>query len=82
MNGTESWDRVLMRGFTRHASSGVAEQTRGTFAGLIEKIPYLQHLGITARENRTLGIREGRGFGAAFSWPTRSHAYAAPPPSL
>ena len=39
-----------VRGFTRHPSSGVAEQTRGTFAGLIAKIPYLQQLGITAVE--------------------------------
>jgi glycogen operon protein len=39
-----------VRGFTRHPSSGVAEQRRGTFAGLIDKIPYLQHLGITAVE--------------------------------
>jgi glycogen operon protein len=39
-----------VRGFTRHASSGVAENTRGTYAGLIEKIPYLQQLGITAVE--------------------------------
>jgi isoamylase len=39
-----------VRGFTRHPSSGVAEQSRGTFAGLIEKIPYLQQLGITAVE--------------------------------
>jgi glycogen operon protein len=39
-----------VRGFTRHPSSGVAETTRGTFAGLIEKIPYLQQLGITAVE--------------------------------
>ena len=39
-----------VRGFTRHPSSGVAEKTRGTFAGLIEKIPYLQQLGITAVE--------------------------------
>ena len=39
-----------VRGFTRHPSSGVSEQTRGTYAGLIEKIPYLQHLGITAVE--------------------------------
>ncbi len=37
-------------GFTRHPSSGVAEKTRGTYAGLIEKIPYLQQLGITAVE--------------------------------
>jgi isoamylase len=39
-----------VRGFTRHPSSGVPEQSRGTFAGLIEKIPYLQQLGITAVE--------------------------------
>jgi glycogen operon protein len=39
-----------VRGFTRHPSSGVGEQTRGTFAGLIEKIPYLRQLGITAVE--------------------------------
>ena len=37
-------------GFTRHPSSGVEESRRGTFAGLIEKIPYLQRLGITAVE--------------------------------
>jgi isoamylase len=39
-----------VRGFTQHPSSGVADQLRGTYAGLIEKIPYLQHLGITAVE--------------------------------
>ena len=39
-----------VRGFTRHPSSGVPEPTRGTFAGLIEKIPYLQRLGVTAVE--------------------------------
>jgi isoamylase len=37
-------------GFTRHPNSGVAEERRGTFAGLIEKIPYLQQLCITAVE--------------------------------
>jgi glycogen operon protein len=37
-----------VRGFTRHPNSGVWEKTRGTFRGLIEKIPYLQRLGITA----------------------------------
>ncbi|HSR31879.1 MAG TPA: alpha-amylase family glycosyl hydrolase, partial [Anaerolineae bacterium] len=37
-------------GFTRHPSSGVAPERRGTYAGLIEKIPYLQDLGITAVE--------------------------------
>ena len=39
-----------VRGFTRHASSGVDPGRRGTYAGLIEKIPYLQDLGITAVE--------------------------------
>jgi glycogen operon protein len=39
-----------VRGFTRHASSGVGQAMRGTFAGLIEKIPYLVELGITAVE--------------------------------
>jgi glycogen operon protein len=39
-----------VRGFTRHASSGVSEKLRGTYAGLIAKIPYLQDLGITAVE--------------------------------
>ena len=39
-----------VRGFTRHPSSGVGEKTRGTYAGLVEKIPYLQQLGITAVE--------------------------------
>ena len=37
-----------VRGFTCHPSSGVAQP--GTFAGLIEKIPYLQELGVTAVE--------------------------------
>ena len=37
-------------GFTRHPSSGVAPATRGTYAGLIEKIPYLTDLGVTAVE--------------------------------
>ncbi len=39
-----------VRGFTRHPSSGVPEDKRGTYAGLIEKIPYLQDLGVTAVE--------------------------------
>ena len=39
-----------IRGFTRHPSSGLKEHLRGTYAGLIEKIPYLKQLGITAVE--------------------------------
>ncbi len=37
-------------GFTRNPNSGVAVDKRGTYAGLIEKIPYLKSLGITAVE--------------------------------
>ena len=37
-----------VRGFTRHESSGVANP--GTFAGLMEKIPYLVELGVNAVE--------------------------------
>ena len=49
------WSRTIIyemhvRGFTAHPSSAVAESKRGTYAGLIEKIPYLQQLGITAVE--------------------------------
>jgi glycogen operon protein len=39
-----------VKGFTRHPSSGVSEGKRGTYAGLVEKIPYLVDLGITAVE--------------------------------
>jgi isoamylase len=37
-------------GFTRHPSSGVSSAKRGTYAGLIQKIPYLKDLGVTAVE--------------------------------
>lgn len=39
-----------VRGFTQHRSSGVADARRGTYRGVIDKIPYLQQLGITAVE--------------------------------
>jgi len=39
-----------VRGFTRHPNSGVPVPKLGTYAGLIEKIPYLADLGITAIE--------------------------------
>ena len=40
--------KLHVRGFTAHASSGVS--ARGTYAGIVEKIPYLKDLGITAVE--------------------------------
>ncbi|MEM8668863.1 MAG: glycogen debranching protein GlgX [Planctomycetota bacterium] len=39
-----------VRGFTRHPNSGVSSDKRGTYAGLVEKIPYLKELGVTAVE--------------------------------
>ena len=52
-----------VRGFTKHPSSNVSHP--GTFAGLMEKIPYLKELGINAVElmpifefDETLGKRE------------------------
>lgn len=39
-----------VRGFTAHPNSGVVPEKRGTYAGLIEKIPYLKDLGITVIE--------------------------------
>jgi isoamylase len=36
--------------FTRHPGSGLDPERRGTFAGVIEKIPYLKDLGVTAVE--------------------------------
>jgi glycogen operon protein len=39
-----------IRGFTKRANSGVSEGKRGTYGGLIEKIPYLKDLGVTIVE--------------------------------
>ncbi|MFZ0890139.1 MAG: hypothetical protein WA005_16980 [Candidatus Binataceae bacterium] len=39
-----------VRGFTRRSNSGVTADKQGTYAGVIEKIPYLRELGITAVE--------------------------------
>jgi glycogen operon protein len=37
-------------GFTRHPSSGLSDELRGTYRGVVEKIPYLVDLGVTAVE--------------------------------
>ncbi len=39
-----------VRGFTNHPSSGVSADRRGTYLGVIDKIPYLRELGVTAVE--------------------------------
>jgi len=51
---THTSDTVIyelhVRGFTMRVNSGVPVEQRGTYAGLIKKIPYLKELGITAIE--------------------------------
>ncbi len=49
------WQRTVIYelhvgGFTRREDAGVAVEHRGTYLGLIEKLPYLKELGITAVE--------------------------------
>ena len=39
-----------VKGFTMRPNSGVPSDRRGTYAGVIEKIPYLKELGVTAVE--------------------------------
>lgn len=61
-----------VRGFTQDHSSCLASDKRGTYAGLIEKIPYLKDLGITAvellpvyqfdEEDAPLGLRNYWGY--------------------
>jgi len=55
-----------VRGFTKDPSSGLPKATRGTYSGVIEKIQYLQELGVTAVElmpvfqfRRTSTARQG-----------------------
>ena len=48
------WDAVVyelhVRGFTFSPTSGLDATTRGTFAGVTARIPYLEELGVTAVE--------------------------------
>lgn len=42
--------RLHVRGFTEHHSSGLDHELRGSFQGILEKIPYLEALGVTTLE--------------------------------
>jgi isoamylase len=48
------WDAIIyelhVKGFTRNPNSGVHPSRAGTYAGLVEKIPYLKDLGVTVVE--------------------------------
>ncbi len=72
-----------VRGFTYHPSSGV--QHRGTFAGLMEKIPYLKELGINAVElmpifefDETMNSREVDGEKLLDYWGYNTVCFFAP----
>lgn len=72
-----------VRGFTRHDSSGVDHP--GTFAGLMEKIPYLKELGITAVElmpifefDETMGKRQVEGQNLLDYWGYNTVSFFAP----
>jgi isoamylase len=80
-----------VRGFTRHPSSRVPETTRGTYTGLIEKIPHLVDLGVTALEllpvfqfdpeNAPPGRRNYWGY-SPVSFFAPHHGYASRPDPL
>lgn len=72
-----------VRGFTKHESSGV--EHKGTFAGLMEKIPYLKHLGINAVElmpifefDETVNSREINGRKLLEYWGYNTVGFFAP----
>ena len=72
-----------VRGFTRHSSSGVEHP--GTFAGLLEKIPYLKRLGVNAVElmpifefDETMGSREVEGRKLLDYWGYNTVSFFAP----
>lgn len=72
-----------VRGFTCHPSSGVTH--RGTFAGLMEKIPYLKELGINAVElmpifefDETVNSREVDGKRLLEYWGYNTVSFFAP----
>ena len=86
-SGREMSDLVIyelhVRGFTRHSSSGVAHP--GTFAGILEKIPYLKDLGVNAVElmpvfefDETMGGREVNGQKLLDYWGYNTVGFFAP----
>lgn len=72
-----------VRGFTNHPSSGV--EHRGTFAGVMEKIPYLKELGVNAVElmpvfefDETMNAREVDGRRLLEYWGYNSVSFFSP----
>jgi isoamylase len=72
-----------VKGFTAHPTSGVADGARGTYRGLIEKLPYLVELGVTIIELMPVfqfDPREGNFWGyMPLNFFAPHHAYATSP---
>ena len=72
-----------VRGFTNNPNSSVHPERRGTFAGLVEKIPYLTDLGVTAVELMPIfqfDPQEGNYWGyMPLSFFAPHHAYGSRP---
>jgi isoamylase len=70
-----------VKGFTARANSGVSAGLRGTYAGVVEKIPYLKELGVTVVELMPVhqyDPREGNYWGyMTLNFFSPHHAYAA-----
>ena len=56
-----------VRGFTKSPNSGVAPSRAGTYAGLVEKIPYLKELGVTVVELMPVFQRDPQEAGHCFA---------------
>ena len=78
-----------VKGFTLHPSSGVAEPRRGTYAGLVEKIPYLARpgrdrggapAGLPVRRRRTRRRRARQLLGLLAGLLLRAPRAPTPPP--
>jgi glycogen operon protein len=75
-----------VRGFTRSPTSGVSEPARGTFSGVIEKIPYLRELGVTVVELMPVFQFDPQGrdqwgyMPISFFAPNRAYAASGEPP--
>ena len=74
-----------VRGFTKHESSGIELNHRGTFAGIMDKLPYLLDLGVTAVElmpifefDENMGQREVDGKKLLDYWGYNTISFFAP----
>ncbi len=85
------WNKTIIYelhvgGFTKQIKSGISDNKKGTFLGLIEKIPYLKDLGVTTIEllpifafdysDAPKGLNNYWGY-SPINWFTPHHQYIA-----